>query len=83
MDEYSLHHLVHDDALEAWRELEVADSPRRRRAYVRTVFAAIEALTFMLKRAALRGSQAVILVSAYRATKSSRSETVHDISVDV
>lgn len=58
MDEHALHTIVYDDALEAWQELAAGDSPRRRRAYIRTAFAAIEALTFMLKREALRSGDA-------------------------
>lgn len=54
MDEFELHRIVYDDALSAWTELVAEDNSIRRRSYVRTAFAAMEALTFQLKRFALR-----------------------------
>ena len=59
MDDYELHHLVYDDTLAMWSELQEADSPRARRSYVRTVLAAIEALTFMLKQKSVESTKSL------------------------
>jgi hypothetical protein len=57
-DEFSLHAIVSDDARAAYEDLASDGSQRKRRVYVRAALAAIEALTHVLKQAALEQAAA-------------------------
>jgi len=52
-DEHTLIRIVNDDVVKAYDDLKENDSGRKRRVYVRAVVAAIEAMTYLLKQAAL------------------------------
>jgi hypothetical protein len=56
-DEFSLHAIVFQDAGAAYEELASDGSQQKRRVYVRAVLAAIEALTHVLKQAALEQAE--------------------------